>query len=158
MEKNLEQIAEEIEVEDNRNILRKGYDWSKNHINYKLGAAGAGVGGGIAFYANFEHGLLPSSLAFAKQAVYVFIAGGYNSRTCEKLAKKFDSKTLSVASSAVGTTLQAGVLMYGLHSLTGTPNALETASYISLLNFPVFLGLGSYFRKHHDNGTKGLFQ
>ncbi len=139
-------------------LVKNTYDWSKNHINYRLGTIGAGIGGGIAFFTNYDHGLLQGSLAFGKQAAYVLFVGGYNARTCEKLAKKFKSKSLSLTAASAGSTIQAGVLMYAFHKILGTPDAAQTALTISALNLPAFLGLGYYFRKHHDKGSKGILQ
>lgn len=138
--------------------IRELFNWSKNHINYKLGSLGAAFGGALAYYSNYEHGTLQSSLAFAKQAAFVFILGGYNSRTCEKIVKRIKSKFLALTAATIGATAQAGALMYLYHEILRTPNAAETALTLSTLNLPGFLWLAYYCRKNHDKGVKGMLQ
>lgn len=138
--------------------VRGTYNWSKNHINYKMGAFGASFAGGIAFYENYSHGFNPAAFAFGKQAALVVFAGGLNTKTCEKMAKKFKSKPISIAAATIVSTIQAGAIIYLVHEINGTPEATNTALAISSLNLPAFFGLGWYYRNKHDKGeSKGLF-
>jgi len=134
------------------------YHWSKKYINYKMGALGASFAGGIAFYENYNHGFNPATFAFAKQAALVVFVGGLNSKTCEKMAKKFKSKPLSLSTATIVSTIQSGAIIYFVHKISGTPEAENTALAISSLNLPAFFGLGWYYRNKHDKGeSKGLF-
>jgi len=134
------------------------YGWSKNHINYRMGTLGAFTAGPIAFCVNYSHGILPAFGAFGKQSGIAFIVGGLNTKTCQKMATKFKSKPLSLVAATVVATAQAGAIIYGVHEVSGTPEALNTALALSALNAPAFFGLGYYYRKKQDSGEgKGLF-
>lgn len=141
-------------LSEGTDLVRGAYNWSKNHINYKMGLFGAGFAGAIAFYKNYSHGFSPAAWAFGKQAAFVIFAGGLNTRTCQKMANRFDSKFLSVAAATIVPTIQAGVLMYAVHKIGGTPEAANTALTISCLNIPAFFGLGLYYRNKYEKGEK----
>jgi hypothetical protein len=130
--------------------VKKSFDWSKQHVNYKMGLIGGGVGGAIAFAANHEHGFWPATFAFGKQFLYVTFAGGFNLKLCEKMAKRFDSRTLSVGASTIAPMATAAAIMYGVHKLGGTPNAEYTTALVSALNFPFLLSFGIYYRRKHE--------
>jgi len=139
-----------------RRTLKELYEFGGRYVNYKLGSLGALVGGGVACATNIDHGLRSGVFSGARQALYVFLVGGYNTKTCEKMAEKFDSRILSLIVSSLVPTAQSGIMMYFYHKFLGTPDPGQTALTISLLNIPAFFLLGRNFRKHYEQGTKGI--
>lgn len=159
MEESLEDRTREVtKTKKFTNKTREFYEWSKKYVNYKIGLMGAIGAGSIACYSNYKHGFVPSALAFGKQAVFALCVGGYNSRVCEKMARKYKSKTLSLAVATFVPTVQTGLALYIYHKCLLTPEAFKTALNISIINLPAFLIMGYYFRRNHEKGIKGKFQ
>ncbi len=138
-------------------LVKDFYYWSKNYINYKMGLLGAAITGLIAFASNYSHGFSPAAYAFGKQAVFVFLFGGYNIKTCEKMSEKFKSRFSSLTAATLVPALQAGIAFYILHKTLGTPEAAITALSASASNLPGYFVFANNYRKHHEKGTKGIF-
>ena len=128
-------------------IIRAG----SRHINYKWGVIGGLVGGAVVYFINDEHGFLPAAGAFAKQFAYNFFIGGFNVKTCEKIARAIKSRAASIATSTLYPTAQAFVTTYALHKLGGTPDAFDSSSWQIAVNLPLFFFGGMHYYRNAKN-------
>ena len=96
------------------------------YINYRLAIAGAVVLGSMVFYINYAHGILPATIAAAKQAAYTFFAGGFISRFGENLSIRWFNRVFSLVIAIIAPTLVAVGLTFLVHSLRGTPEPLQS--------------------------------
>ena len=100
--------------------------WMDTYINYNLAIAGALVLGSIVFYINYGHGVLPATIAAAKQAAYTFFAGGFISRFGENLSVRWLSRGRSLVAAIIAPTVVAVGLTFLVHSLKGTPEPIQS--------------------------------
>jgi hypothetical protein len=146
---NLEDIV--IPEDEHVNPIRKFYNWSAKHINYKIGSIAGLIGGGIVYYINHEHGFWPATGGFGKQFFYNVFIAGFNVKTCEKLAKGIKSKPLSLIASTIIPTAQAFAITYAIHKLGGTPEAFDSTLWQVYVNLPIFFGFGLHYKKQSDS-------
>ena len=126
------------------------YERSLEYINYKMGSLSGLLGGGVVFYINLGHGFGPASGAFGKQFLYNVFVGGFNLRTCERLAKKISSKPLALLSATIVPTVQAFIINYAIHKLGETPEAFDSSIWQVYCNAPIFFGFGLYYEKRNE--------
>lgn len=91
-----------------------------------MGLAGAIVLGTIVFIINFDHGFFPALTASAKQAAYTLLAGGLMMRLTENIASSFSKDWLAILLATCIPSIIAVTLTYGVHSLKGTPEPLNS--------------------------------
>ena len=91
-----------------------------------MGLAGAIVLGTIVFIINFDHGFFPALTASAKQAAYTLLAGGLMMRLTENIASSFSKEWLAILLATFIPSIIAVTLTYGVHSLKGTPEPLNS--------------------------------
>jgi hypothetical protein len=144
MDKNLEDLANEPSK------LKKFVNWSKQHVNYKMGALAGAIGGGIVYYINSEHGFWPAAGGFGKQFLYNVFIAGFNIKTCEKLARKIQPTLASVTASTLIPTTQAFAITYGIHKFGGTPDAFDSSIWQVPINLTTFLALGAHYKRKSE--------
>ena len=83
-----------------------------------MACLGAAVSGAFVAWINIEHGLLPAATATLKQCLYAFVATGLILQFSRWLASRPLPRAIA-ASLAIGVPL-----LYGVHSLKGTPEPL----------------------------------
>jgi len=115
--------------ETDSNLVRKTFEWSKKHINYKVGSIAGLIAGSIVYYINRNHGVLESLEGASRQFVYNLFIGGFNTKVCEKLAKNIVGKARAIAAATVVPTAQAFLITYGVHKFGGTPEALNSSAW-----------------------------
>ncbi|MBI2449700.1 hypothetical protein HYV49_05380 [Candidatus Pacearchaeota archaeon] len=136
------------------NIVEKLYTWSKNYVNYKIGSIAGLIGGSVVYYINREHGFIPAAGAFGKQFLYNLFIGGFNVKTCEKLATKIKSKSIAIAASTLVPTFQAFAITYSIHKFGGTPEAFDSSIWQVYVNIPICFAFGLIYRKRYENPCK----
>lgn len=129
---------------------------SKDYVNYRMGALAGTIGGGIVYYINSDYGFLPASGGFGKQFLYNVFVAGFNVKTCEWLAKRITSKTISIIATTTIPTVQAFAITYGIHKLGGTPEAFDSSIWQVYVNAPLFFGLGLMYRERNKRGLSGI--
>ncbi|MCK5839771.1 MAG: hypothetical protein KAG99_07975 [Bacteroidales bacterium] len=96
------------------------------YFDFKMGAAGAFVLGGIVLYINYDYGIPAASVAAVKQATYTFLVGGIIVRICENLATRYNNINIAIFMSILVPSLLAVGLTFGVHSTRGTPEPLNS--------------------------------
>lgn len=124
-------------------LTSKLFDTKTKWFNWKTGSI-FGIGSGaIVYYINQEYGFEPAFFAGLKQATYIYLLGGLNSKVCESLAKNIkDTKKALTASTIIPTTL-AFSINYLVHKIGGTPEALASSTWQIPINATLF-GIFSY--------------
>ncbi len=116
------------------------------HIDYRGAVAGATVLGALVFYVNSDHGWAGATTAALKQAIYTFFAGGYMMRLNERLSLAVNPAPLGVLAGVLGAGGLAVLLTYGVHSLKGTPEPLNSTLPTMALVIFGFTVLGTWNR------------
>lgn len=89
-----------------------------------MACLGAVVSGALVAWINIDHGYGPALIAALKQAAYAFVATGLILQFCRWLAMRQISPWLA-GTMAVAIPLSITMaLLYGVHSLKGTPEPL----------------------------------
>ncbi|MCA9495483.1 MAG: hypothetical protein KC589_00955 [Nanoarchaeota archaeon] len=148
MNEGLENI---IEKETNESKIKQFYDWSSQYINYKLGAIGGSLAGTIVYFMNDEHGVKYGLTAGITQFVYNFLAGGYNSRTCQNIARIIENRRKAIVNSTVFTTVQAFIIGYTVHEIMKTPDLLQSSTWQIIPNAFIFYTIAKVQRNEMEN-------
>jgi len=110
-------------------------------INLKMGLAGAIVMGTIVWFINMSYGWWPATTAALKQAAYTFIFGGILIKILDTIAMKIQNRYLAVAIATLTVSVITILLVYGVHSLKGTPRPFESTLPTIIMAPPGFLAL-----------------
>ena len=108
-----------------RNFTRNALGHNK-YFDLMAAGLGATFMGGAVYAANLKYGLDAALTPALKQAAYTFCMGGLVTRVCENLAVGIRNKNFAIASSVIIPSVFTIGLTYLLHSLRGTPEALES--------------------------------
>jgi hypothetical protein len=125
-------------------MIRK---YAHRYINLKIGLIGALIMGSIVFIINMEHGWFLSTTAAMKQGLYTFFFGGIIVKLLEYLLRKITNPYLSIPVSVLVISGFTSLLVYGIHSLKGTPEPLLSTIPTLLMAPPGFLFLALRFKK-----------
>lgn len=104
-------------------MVRKIVD---KHYDYRTGLLGAVVMGGMVYWVNADYGFWQAIPAALKQAGYTAIAGGFLTRICERMTRKFDGIPISLFLGMFVPSAIAVTLTYGVHMLKGTPEPFNS--------------------------------
>jgi hypothetical protein len=117
--------------------FRKRNELGNNRFfNLRIGIGGAIFMSIMVYFINADHGLLPASIAAAKQAVYTFLMAGINLKLAENLAIKFKSPGLSLFLAVFIPSVITIGMTYAVHSLKGTPEPFASTIPTILLGPP----------------------
>jgi len=111
-----------------------------------MGALSGIVTGSIVFAININFGFWPALASFSKQFVFNLFMAGYNTRSCEKIARYFTNKSLSVIVATIVPTLQAFIVLYSIHYFGETPKPMESTAWQIFPNLVFFLVMGLIYR------------
>lgn len=117
------------------------------HINFKMGSLSGIVTGSIVFAINIEHGFWPAFASFGKQFAFNLFMAGYNTRSCEKLAKTIKTESLSLLLGSVIPTTQAFLVLYGIHFFGDTPKPMASTLWQVPFNLVIFLVFTLIYRQ-----------
>lgn len=123
----------------------------RDHINFKMGTLSGLFTGSVVFFINFNHGLMPGLLSFGKQFIFNLLMAGYNSKTCEKIANKFNHTGLSLFLATIIPTIQAFAVLYAVHYFGGTPKPMESTLWQAFANLGVFFILGYTYQNGQES-------
>lgn len=140
-----------IEKETDVSKIKQFYDWSSQYINYKLGAIGGSLAGTLVYFMNDEHGIKYGITAGVTQFVYNFLAGGYNSRTCQNIVKAMENTKDAILYSTIFTTTQSFVIGYAVHEVMRTPDLLQSSTWQIIPNTFIFYTIAKVQRNEMDN-------
>lgn len=115
------QYFNNLKITNSKNALG-----NNKYFDPKMGLAGAVVLGTIVFFINFDHGIWPALTASSKQAAYTLLAGGIMMRLTENIASFFSKDWLAIALATFVPSIIAVMLTFGVHSLKGTPEPLNS--------------------------------
>ncbi len=82
--------------------------------------------GGVVYWVNADYGFWQAIPAALKQATYTAIAGGFLTRICERMTRRFDGVTISLILGMMVPSTIAVILTYGVHMLKGTPEPFNS--------------------------------
>lgn len=116
------------------------------HINFKIGVLSGIVTGSIVFVINIEFGFWLAFGGFIKQFVFNVLMAGYNTKSCEKIAKYINNNTLSLVSASVIPTLQAFIILFSIHYFGGTPRPMDSTLWQAVANLIFFLFMALIYR------------
>lgn len=89
-----------------------------------MACLGAAVSGAFVAWINIDHGLLPAATATLKQCLYAFVATGLILQFSRWLATRPLPRPLAIITAIGVPLLLTAGLLYGVHSLKGTPEPL----------------------------------
>lgn len=109
-------------------FVKKIINYCSHFIDFKMGVLIAFLMGGIVFTINYvaTHQTFASLTAFGKQWVYSFLFGGAVLKSSERITNAFKSKMLAVTLATLIPSIVSLLLVYGIHSLKGTPRPFES--------------------------------
>ena len=110
-------------------------------INLKMGFAGAIIMGGIVWFINMSFGWWPATTAALKQAAYTFLFGGILIKILDTIATKINQRYLAIAVATISVSIITILLVYGVHSMKGTPRPFESTLPTIIMAPPGFLTL-----------------
>lgn len=117
------------------------------HINFKMGVLSGFVTGSIVFAINIEHSFLPALASFGKQFIFNLLMAGFNTRSCEKLAKSINNNKLGIVLGSVIPTLQAFLILYAIHYFGATPKPMASTLWQVPFNLLIFLAFTLVYRQ-----------
>lgn len=123
------------------NSISSVISFLKRFINIKMGFAGAIVMGGIVWFINISFGWWPATTAALKQAAYTFILGGILIKMLDTITLKISNRYLAVVVATLSVSALTILLVYGVHSMKGTPRPFESTLPTMIMAPPGFLAL-----------------
>lgn len=138
------------EVDENPSMFRRAFLTKHKYFNWKLATMGGTFGGTVVYFINESHGFWPAFFGGVKQFGYNFLVGGANSKLCETLATKIDSKKLAITSATIIPTIATFLANYAVHKIGGTPEAFDSSSWQIPINATAFFVFGIGYRKNYD--------
>jgi len=110
-------------------------------IDIKMGLAGAVIMGGIVWLINMSFGWWPATTAALKQAAYTFIFGGILIKILNTISTRISNRYLAIAMATIIVSVATILLVYGVHSMKGTPRPFESTLPTIIMAPPGFLAL-----------------
>ena len=124
------------------------------HINYKMGILSGIVTGSIVFAINISFGFWPAFASFVKQFAFNLLIAGYNTKSCEKIARYINNKTLAIISASIIPTIQAFIILYSIHYFGGTPRPMGSTLWQAFANLIIFFFMALIYKDViHINST-----
>ena len=124
----------------------KFWHFLNKYVNFKMGALAGIVTGSIVFVININFGFWLAIASFSKQFVFNLIMAGYNTRSCEKIARYFSNKSISVVLASLIPTIQAFIILYSVHYFGGTPKPMHSTAWQILPNLIFFFVMALIYR------------
>jgi len=115
--------------------------WDRYWLDIPSGIAGGLIMGLIVYVINLPYGWLAALPAAAKQAAYTFFLGGLLIKGLKQMCRRISVFWLAVVGSALAFSIFTIVLVYGVHSLKGTPDPVGSVLPTVLLAPPGFFVL-----------------
>jgi len=124
----------------------------KRHIDFGMAWKGALFLGLVVFFINArEHGALAALPAALKQATYTYFVAGFITRLAENLAVRLEPAALALGAAVLVPSCIAIGLTFGLHSMRGTPEPLQSTLPTLVSAPPAFFVWGFKKRRDHRN-------
>ena len=106
-----------------------------------MGFIGAIIMGGIVWFINMSFGWWPATTAALKQAAYTFIFGGILIKILDTIATRINHRYLAIIVATLSVSVITILLVYGVHSMKGTPRPFESTLPTIIMAPPGFLAL-----------------
>ena len=115
-------------VSKSQNSIAGIFRFGRKYIDYRMGVIGALVMAVVVFCINyFGTGIIGGSITAAlKQGTYTFFFGGVIMRMSERIAVAVKKRTLALILACVIPSVVSLTLTFGVHSLKGTPEPLNS--------------------------------
>lgn len=123
-------------------------------MNFLVGTTAGIITGSIVFFINLDHGFYPAMNSFFKQFAFNFIMGGFNTRTCEKLARNIQHKALNLTLATVLPTIQAFSVLFSVHYFGRTPKPGASTLWQFGANLIIFFCTALYYRSLQFNDNQ----
>jgi hypothetical protein len=111
-----------------QNLFTGVFRFGRKYIDYRMGVIGALVMAVVVFCINyFGTGTIGGSITAAlKQGTYTFFFGGVIMRMSERIAVAVKKRTLALILACVIPSVVSLTLTFGVHSLKGIPEPLNS--------------------------------
>lgn len=119
-------------------------------INIRMGLAGALVMGLVVWFINVNFGWWPASTAALKQAAYTFLFGGALIKILETITIRIQNKYWGVILATLSVSILTIILVYGVHSMKGTPRPFESTLPTIIMAPPGFFALALRKRMKYE--------
>ncbi len=130
--------------------LNKALLFISRFINLKMGLAGALVMGLVVWFINMDFGWWPATTAALKQAAYTFLFGGILIKILETISIKVQNKYRAVVLATLFVSILTILLVYGVHSMKGTPRPFESTLPTIIMAPPGFFALALRKRMKYE--------
>lgn len=113
------------EIKKHQQVLERIKQFG-NYIDIKTGSMGAAIMGPVVFSENYHHGIMNATTAGLKQALYTMLIGGAIVKGAQYIADNVDMKYVG---KALGVAIPSAITItatYGVHSLKGTVDPVES--------------------------------
>ena len=94
--------------------------------------------GGIVWFINMGFGWWPATTAALKQAAYTFLFGGILIKILDTIASRISNRYMAIAVATLTVSVITILLVYGVHSMKGTPRPLESTLPTVIMAPPVW--------------------
>lgn len=111
-----------------------------------MGVLSGIITGSIVFAINISFGFWPAFASFVKQFAFNLLVAGYNTKSCENIAKYINNKTLALISASIIPTLQAFVILFSIHYFGGTPRPMDSTLWQAFANLGFFFFMALIYR------------
>ena len=110
------------------NNIKQKLKFILGFIDLKMGIKMAIVMGALVFIINYylSMDLTYSIVAMLKQGLYTFFLGGTVLKLCEHIVNLISSKGIAVVAATVIPSVLTIALVFGVHTLKGTPRPFES--------------------------------
>ncbi len=143
-------MQEMRKVDNPLDIMKKVLHFISKFIDYPSAIAGAVIMGVIVGVINRKFGLWPASIAAIKQAAYTFLFGGLLIKLLYIITDKITGLYIATIISSLTVTVITVALVFGVHSMRGTPMPLESTLPTVILA-PFGFAFLAYRRKVNDS-------
>lgn len=123
------------------NTQHQVFSFLNRFINLKMGFAGAVIMGGIVWFINMGFGWWPATTAALKQAAYTFFLGGVLIKILDTIATRIHNRYLAITVATIIVSTVTILLVYGVHSMKGTPRPFESTLPTIIMAPPGFFAL-----------------
>ena len=136
------------------NLIRKGYELSRDNLDCKKAAFFSGLAGIGIGLINLKEGLEYALLSGAKEGIKSFAIGSLNLGICRNLATNIKNKSKALFYATIVPSTISITLTYLIHNyLQGTPHPVES-TLPTLLGLPFFFGIAVYERRSSEKRNK----
>ena len=141
-----------------REPAKKAIHEINRFLDIRMGILGAIFMGGLVYFINMDHGMIPATIAASKQSLYTFFFGALFVKMAENIASQTPRRSLAVIKGGVVPAILTTALTFSLHAVKGTPEPFHSTVptlVLGLMSFSTwsYLKHRSSFSEEADTET-----